>query len=98
MTRLKPVGEGEVSEKASVAEAVTAAVEAAKEVATAEAVKAATAAISAVTVIAEGGKSCSLRKFRDDGSQRKGRGKHCRSNCFSWLSGCHSPAISSSFG
>lgn len=53
----QPVGEGEVSEKASVAEAVTAAVEAAKEVATAEAVKAATAAISAVTVIAEEAKA-----------------------------------------
>ena len=53
----EPGGEGEVSEKASVAEAVTAAVEAAKEVAIAEAIKAATAAISAVTVIAEEAKA-----------------------------------------
>lgn len=53
----QPVSEGEVSEKASVAEAVTAAVEAAKEVAAAEAIKAANAAISAVTVIAEEAKA-----------------------------------------
>eukprot|EP00435_Cladocopium_sp_Y103_P041080 s909_g11.t1 len=56
----QPAGEGEVSEKASVAEAVTAAVEAAKEIATAEAAKAATAAISAVTVIAEEAKAAAF--------------------------------------